>query len=136
MWKPAWNILYLLGKSPWDTGITPPELEELIRGGQIPPGRALDIGCGTGTNAIYLARSGFQTAGVDIASLAIIQAKYKARRAGVPVKFYVGDVLKMGMRGKPAISVPIDFALDIGCLHSLAATQLQSYVAMLQRVCI
>ncbi len=134
MWKPAWNILYLLGKSPWDTGVTPPELEELIRGGQIPPGRALDIGCGTGTNAIYLAQHGFQTVGVDIASLAIVQAKYKARRAGVPVKFYAGDVLKVGMRGGPAISAPIDFALDIGCLHSLAATQLQSYVDMLRRV--
>ena len=134
MWKPAWNILYLLGKSPWDTGVTPPELEKLIRGEQIPPGRALDIGCGTGTNAIYLAQHGFQTVGVDIASLAIVQARYKARRAGVPVKFYAADVIKVGMRGGPAISAPIDFALDIGCLHSLAATQLQSSVDMLRRV--
>ena len=134
MWKPAWNILYLLGKSPWDTGVTPPELEKLIRGKQLPPGRALDIGCGTGTNAIYLAQHGFQTVGVDIASLAIVQARYKAQRAGVPVKFYAADVIKVGMRGGPAISAPIDFALDIGCLHSLAATQLQSYVGMLRRV--
>lgn len=134
MWKPAWNILYLLGRSPWDTGITPPELEELIQGGHIHPGRALDIGCGSGTNAIYLAQHGFQTVGVDIAFPAIIQAKYKARRAGVPVKFYTGDVLRLGMRKGPAISVPIDFALDIGCLHSLAAMQLQYYVDMLRRV--
>ncbi len=126
--------MYLLGKSPWDTGVTPPELNEVIQGGQVHPGRALDIGCGTGTNAIYLAQHGFQTMGVDIAALAIIHAKYKARKSGVPVKFYTGDVLKLGKANGPAINVPIDFALDIGCFHSLAATQFKSYIDMLLRI--
>jgi SAM-dependent methyltransferase len=134
MTKPLWNILYLLGRSPWDTGITPPELVEVIEGRQIPLGRALDLGCGTGTNAIYLARHGFQTIGIDIAHLAIIQARYKARRAGIPVKFYAGDALKLGTPKWPVIRVPIDFVLDIGCLHSLAEIHLQSYIDMLLRV--
>ncbi len=134
MTKPSWNLKYLLGKSPWDTGITPPELVELVEGGQVPPGRALDIGCGTGTNAIYMAQHGFQTVGVDVAGLAIWQARYKAWRAGVPVTFYTGDVLRLGIPKGPAVLVPVDLALDIGCLHSLDAIHRPSYAAMLRRV--
>ncbi len=129
-----WNLKYLLGKSPWDTGITPPELAELVEGGHVPPGRALDIGCGTGTNAIYMAQHGFQTVGVDVAWLAIWQARYKAWRARVPVTFHTGDVLRLGMPESPAVTVPVDLALDIGCLHSLDAIQRPSYAAMLRRV--
>ena len=134
MSKPLWNFLYLTGRTRWNTGITPPELVEVIEGGQIPPGRALDIGCGTGTNTIYLAQHGFQAVGVDVAFLAIIQARYKAWRAGIPVKFSTGDILKLGLPDGTALGAPVDFALDIGCLHSLATLHLQSYTDMLQRV--
>ena len=129
-----WNALYLLGKPPWDTGITPPELVEVVEGGQVPTGRALDIGCGTGTNAIYLAQHGFQTQGVDVAWLAIRRARRKARRAGVSVSLTAGSVLDLGTPKGLAIVTPVDLALDIGCLHSLPAKQRQSYAAMLQRV--
>jgi SAM-dependent methyltransferase len=129
-----WNLHYLLGTPPWDTGITPPEVVELVEGGEIPPGRALDIGCGTGTNAIYLARHGFEVVGVDVAWLAIRRARRKARRAGVAVTFYTGDILKLGTPDGPPIGGPFDFALDIGCLHSLASSERPTYAAMLHRV--
>lgn len=132
--KPLWNILYLLRRSPWDTGITPPELIEVIEREQITRGYALDIGCGTGTNAIYLAQHGFKTVGIDIAYIAILQARCKAKHAGVSVKFYTGDVLKLGTPKWPVVIFPVDFALDIGCLHSLAALHIQSYINMLRRV--
>jgi SAM-dependent methyltransferase len=134
MMKLLWNILYLSGRSPWDTNITPSELMEVIEGNQIPPGRAIDVGCGTGTNAIYLAQHGFQVTGVDIARLAILQARYKAKRADIPVKFYAGDALKLGTPKWPVVRVPINFILDIGCLHSLAEIHLQSYIDMLLRI--
>jgi SAM-dependent methyltransferase len=134
MWKQLWNLFYLLGRTPWDTEVTPPELIEVVERGQIPPGRALDIGCGTGTNAIYLAQHSFEAVGVDIAYLAIWRARYKAWREKTPVKFYTGDVLKLGMKRGLIIPVPVDFVLDIGCLHSLIEKQLYSYTEMLWRV--
>lgn len=130
----AWNLLYLLGRPPWDTGVTPPELVEVIENGQVPPGLALDIGCGTGTNSIYLARHGFQVQGVDVARLAVRRARSKARQAGVTVSFFAGSVLDLGTAKGLAIVTPVDFALDIGCLHSLPAKHRQAYAVMLLRV--
>jgi len=129
-----WNLQYLVGTPPWDTGITPPEVVEVIEGGQVPPGRALDIGCGTGTNVIYLARHGFEATGVDVARLAIRRARRKARQAGVAATFYSGDILKLGTPQGPPVGAPFDFALDIGCLHSLTASDRPAYAAMLHRV--
>jgi len=57
----------------WDTGTSPPELLSFIESHT--PGKALDIGCGTGTNAITLAKSGWQVTGVDYVARAIRLAK-------------------------------------------------------------
>ena len=51
-----WNVAYLFGKMPWDTGVTPPELRAVVENGQVQPDRALDLGCGTGTNVLRLRR--------------------------------------------------------------------------------
>ncbi|NJL93940.1 MAG: methyltransferase domain-containing protein [Anaerolineae bacterium] len=71
---------YLRGKTPWDTNITPPEVVRLVAEGRTPPGRALDLGCGTGTNALYLARQGWQADGVDFIGQAVRAARRKAAR--------------------------------------------------------
>jgi cyclopropane fatty-acyl-phospholipid synthase-like methyltransferase len=134
MMRLFWNLNYLFGTPLWDTGITPPEVVELIEGGQIAPGRALDIGCGTGTNAIYLARHGFEAVGVDVAWLATRRARRKARQAGVAVTFYSGDILKLGTPHGPPLGGPFDLALDIGCFHSVATSHRPAYAAMLHRV--
>ena len=63
---------------PWDSGITPPELFEFIQ--SHPAGRAIDIGCGTGTNVITLAKIGWQVTGFDFAARAIQLAKRKAKK--------------------------------------------------------
>jgi 2-polyprenyl-3-methyl-5-hydroxy-6-metoxy-1,4-benzoquinol methylase len=77
MASPSWNDNYAQGFCPWDAGVPDPLLVEAIECGGVAVGRALDVGCGTGTNAIWLAQHGYGVLGVDIAPLAIDQARAK-----------------------------------------------------------
>jgi len=120
------NLLYFRNP-PWDTQITPPELTEFLDNN--PPGRALDLGCGTGTNAITLAQHDWQVIGVDYVKRAIRQAKIKAERAGVSAEFIVDDVSRL-----QDVDGNFDLVLDIGCFHSLDAGEKQSYVINLERL--
>jgi len=90
------TIAYWRGYTPWDTGIPPPELVAVIEDEHArPPGRALDLGCGTGTNSLYLARHGWEAWGVDFAARAIKRAQRKARGTGLKVHFLQGDVTRL-----------------------------------------
>lgn len=128
-----WDLAYLF-RAPWDTGITPPELVELVEGGALPPGRALDLGCGTGTNVIYLAQHGFEAVGVDVAWLALWRARRKAKAAGVRARFIRASVLALEQHPDPALRQPFDFCLDIGCLHNFGPEERARYVAGLRRL--
>lgn len=109
-----YNLWYYLDP-PWDTGITPPEVVEAIEGPEaLPPGRALDLGCGTGTNSLYLARNGWQVVGVDLAAKAVRQARRRAKETNLSVDFYTADVTRLDF-----LQPPFDLALDIGCFHAL-----------------
>ncbi len=119
--------LWYYKKPPWDTGISPPELMEHIH--TRPPGRALDLGCGTGTNVITLAKHGWQAAGVDFAPRAIHIARRKARQANVAASFDIGDVTNL--KGIPG---GYDLILDMGCFHSLGAAGRQAYRRNLLRL--
>jgi 2-polyprenyl-3-methyl-5-hydroxy-6-metoxy-1,4-benzoquinol methylase len=104
---------YLLSRAPWDTNISPPELLAFLE--RSPPGRAIDLGCGTGTNAITMAKRGWQVSGIDFSALAILRARRNARAAGTQIDFHYGDVVKLqGIQGL------FDLGLDIGCYHSLS----------------
>jgi SAM-dependent methyltransferase len=98
---------------PWDSGISPPELFAFIEGH--PAGRAIDIGCGSGTNVVTLARNGWQVTGIDYAARAIQLSKRKVRAAQVAATLMVCDVNRM-----PEIPESFDLALDLGCFHGLA----------------
>jgi SAM-dependent methyltransferase len=124
-----YNLWYYF-RPPWDTGITPPELVEAIeRPNRLGPGRALDLGCGTGTNSLYLARHGWQVVGVDLAVTAITKARRKAKEAGLGVDFYVGDVTRLDF-----LRPSFDLALDIGCFHTLDAGGQDRYRDQLRRL--
>jgi SAM-dependent methyltransferase len=123
------TLAYLFTRPRWDTNITPPELIALIEGQGLPLGRALDLGCGTGTNVIYLAKRGWQTVGVDFVGRAIATAKRKAGAVGAAADFYQGDVSRLDF-----LQPPFDLALDIGCFHSLASDRRLAYVAGLRRL--
>ncbi len=121
---------YLEGTIPWDTGISPPELLEAISGPHaLLPGRALDIGCGTGTNSITLAKHGWQVVGVDFVDAAISQATLKAAheqdsmsRAGGSVQFLCADVTCL-----EAPSNPYTLVFDLGCLNGIPYTLRPEY---------
>lgn len=121
--------LWYLRRPPWDSGISPPELLEFIQ--THPPGRALDLGCGSGTSSITLARAGWQVTGVDFASRAIQTAKRKTKNVNARVDFLVADVTHL----PPSLfSTPYDLALDIGCFHGLSKGQRAAYLDNLERL--
>jgi ubiquinone/menaquinone biosynthesis C-methylase UbiE len=112
---------------PWDTGISPPELLEYIEAHT--PGRALDIGCGTGTNVITLVRAGWQVTGIDFAPRAIALAKRKLKTEGIQAEVRVSDATKLD-----GISGPFDLALDLGCFHGISPSLQPGYLDQLERV--
>ena len=122
------GFAYLFGFKPWDSGITPQQLVELIDGpNALKPGRALDLGCGTGTNSHYLAEHGWDVTGIDFVPRAIRTARQKAPRA----KLVVGDVTKLSEAG---ITGPFDLMFDLGCFHSLPDDRRDAYVGEVARV--
>jgi ubiquinone/menaquinone biosynthesis C-methylase UbiE len=88
-----WDEFYK-GTPAWDVGHPQPAFEALVEDGEIKLGRALDIGCGRGENAIMLAMNGCDVTGIDLAEIAISDAKAKAAERHVNVNFVVGDVLR------------------------------------------
>lgn len=112
---------------PWDTGVSPPELIDFIE--NHPPGRAIDMGCGTGTNVITLARAGWQVTGVDFAPRAIQLARQKIQGNSIRAELSVNDATKL--RG---IFGPFDFALDLGCFHGISEEGRRKYLDELTRI--
>lgn len=120
--------LAYLGHPPWDTGIPPPELVDAIEGvAALTPGRALDIGCGTGTSSRYLAAHGWQVVGVDFSARAIRRA-WAASDVGAGITFLRADVADLAGAG---VSGPFDLVLDVGCYHGIAHERRDAYVASL-----
>jgi len=105
------NLRYL-GDPPWDTGVSPPELINFLQTAE--PGRALDLGCGSGTNLLTLAKKGWTVVGVDMALIPVLRARAKLREASCQGRVIRGDVTS-----DLELRRPFDFVLDIGCYHAL-----------------
>ena len=118
---------WYFGQPKWDTGISPPELLDFIE--RHKPARAIDIGCGTGTNVITLAKAGWQVTGVDFAPRAIQLAKQKLRSTATQADLYVSDATNL-----KGIVGPYEFALDIGCFHSIQKDGKADYLKQLDRI--
>jgi SAM-dependent methyltransferase len=118
----SFDLRYRFGRPRWDTGVTPPEL--VAYADVHAPGRALDLGCGTGTNVVYLARRGWDASGIDFSPKAIALAKRRAREAAVTERahFLVADATRL-----PDLGAPFDLALDMGCLHSIPVERRDAY---------
>lgn len=105
-----WDAHYAGEQMPWDTGVPDPHLVEVASA--LRPGRALEIGCGTGTNAVWLATNGWSVVALDLAPRAIARARQRAEDAGVTLDLHVADVL-----ADPVPGGPFDLVFDRGCFH-------------------
>jgi 2-polyprenyl-3-methyl-5-hydroxy-6-metoxy-1,4-benzoquinol methylase len=124
-----WNERYSTRQTPWDSGEHSRELGRVIDEGPIKPCRALEIGCGTGTNAVFLAQRGFTVTAVDLSPLAVEQARAKAKQAGVNVDFRVADIL-----GAVNLGPPFDFVFDRGVYHHVRTLDLWGFLTALSRL--
>ncbi|MCE9606848.1 MAG: methyltransferase domain-containing protein [Planctomycetia bacterium] len=141
-----WQRRYELEETPWDSGRVEVELRRLIESGELiadanGSGRAIELGCGTGTNVVYLAEQGFTTTGIDFAPPAIARAATRASQATFtpPLRaptFLTADVTKLDAVAKPdGVTGPFDFLFDRGCYHCIRrAGQLSGYLATVRRL--
>jgi|AGTN01.1.fsa_nt_gi 2-polyprenyl-3-methyl-5-hydroxy-6-metoxy-1,4-benzoquinol methylase len=126
--KVDWNERYETAETPWDSGVPSQNLGEFVEKQLIKPCRTLELGCGTGTNAIYLAQAGFEVTAVDLSELAIKRAKEKAEEKGVSVKFLQGDVTDL-----PDLGAPFPFIFDRGTYHIVRSINLKGFQKTLER---
>ncbi len=97
--------------------------------GLLTPGRALDLGCGPGRNALHLAEAGFTVDAVDLSPTAVAWATERAREAGADIRFVLGNAFTA-----PELTGPYDLVHDSGCFHHLPPHRRVSYRALLDRV--
>ena len=126
----VWDARYRAdSRPPWDKGFPARHLKAAVEDGTVKPGRALVLGCGTGTNAVYLAKKGFDVTAVDIAPTALNLAEEKASKAKVTVRWVLADVL-----ATPSNLKPFDFIFDRGCYHGVRRGNAQGYVETLEQL--
>ncbi len=124
-----WEQRYVEGDTPWDMKRPCEELTAVIEQGMLQPTRALELGCGTGVNAAYLAGLGFPTTAVDLSPTAIDRARQTAADMGVQVDFLCADLADL-----PAVDEPFGFVYDRGCYHAVRRSNLSGYMDALCRV--
>ena len=124
-----WNERYRDGDTPWDTNRPSTELVRVLGEWSITPGRVLEIGCGTGTNAVYLAQQGYQVTAQDLSPRAIEQAKARAAREGALVDFLTGDVLELADS-----SDPFPFVFDRGVYHIVRQVDVERFVDVMSQL--
>lgn len=119
-----WNDRYATGDLPWDTGEPDENLVRVVGEGGAPPGRALVVGCGTGTNSVWLAEQGYSVVGVDLSPLAVKAAQARLEGRELDCRFEALDFLSEDVPGGP-----FDFAFDRGCWHVFDAHETRARFA-------
>ncbi|GAB2702461.1 class I SAM-dependent methyltransferase [Kitasatospora kifunensis] len=128
-----WDGFYTDRAKPVPFFVAKPDesLADYLERGLLRPGRALDLGCGPGRNALHLASLGFQVDAVDLSPTAIAWAEERAAAAGANVRFHCGDAFALAASELPG---PYDLVYDSGCFHHLPPHRRVSYLALIDRV--
>jgi SAM-dependent methyltransferase len=124
-----WDAHYRSGTPPWETGRPSSELQRVLAENKIQPCRVIELGCGTGINAVWLAQQGFDVSAVDFNRLAMEKARARAKAAGATVNLVLADVLNLAEEFEP---FPLFF--DRGCYHVVREIDVAANVRTLQRV--
>lgn len=127
-----WDLAYRDGsfRRHWDPPGPPAELVALLAAGVVPAGSAaLDVGCGGGREAIYLARCGYRALGLESSPAALTVARARAAAAGVEVDWLLGTALKL-----PLAEAAVALVVDRGCLHLLDGPHRRLYAREVRRV--
>jgi SAM-dependent methyltransferase len=115
---------------PWFDEGPSPHVELAVREKVLsPPSSVLDIGCGAGSNVLFLARSGFVAHGIDLAPGAVATARQRAQEEGLTVHVQEGDALTL-----PFPDRTLDGAVDNGCFHTIAVSRRPRYAREVARV--
>jgi SAM-dependent methyltransferase len=125
-----WDERYAKSDTPWETGQPSSELQRVVAQVPIPPCRALELGCGTGASAVWLAQQGFDVTALDLSAAAIARARQRADEAGVNVRCLVADVLNP----PPELAGSFDFFFDRGCYHVVRRDNVAAYLETLRRL--
>ena len=120
---------YSLAQIPWHSDKPDQEFIVTIESEQLRPCYVLDIGCGTGTDAIYLASKGFNVTAIDISHEAIKIAGGRAGKKDVSVNFITGDFLKVEFDNGS-----FDFINDRGCFHHMNPLHREDFATKVSRV--
>src|SRR5262249_43541808 len=113
-----YRLFYRLGFAPWEQRDVAEMWRPMLEGLDPPaPGRALDGGCGSGRDAVYLAKRGWQVTAVDNVDKALAGARQRSAEEGVEVQWVRGDVAELDRLG---LEPGYDLLYDIGCIHGLS----------------
>jgi SAM-dependent methyltransferase len=123
-----WDASYHDGRAPWDIGHPQPAVTRLASKGAF-SGTVLDVGCGTGENALYIASTGLSVLGVDVADTALAIARKKAAERGINVEFAAADGLQL-----ERLERKFDTVVDSGLFHTFDGDERIRYVASLASV--
>lgn len=113
----------------WQADELPRELDRLLESGALPPGAALDVGCGAGAAARRISRSVEATVGLDVAMAAVGRARDLARREGAPVRFVVGEAPEL-----PFADGSFALIFDRGCLQNVPRSRWPAYFERIERL--
>jgi SAM-dependent methyltransferase len=121
---------YVSGRPPWDTGVPSAELIRVLDAENLPRSgcTVLELGCGTGTDAIELARRGYIVTAVDFVPAAIREARRKVRAAAVPVDLLEGDLTRIDLGG------PYDMLFDRGLYHHMRRANLSGFLQTMEKI--
>lgn len=124
-----WDAAYRGTAQPsWEIDRASSDLAAAVESGELRPCRVIELGCGSGANAVFLAKKGFQVTAIDIAPGALRRAEERAKREGVRVDWLLADVLRL-----PSLP-PAELIYDRGCYHGVRRTAAAGYIEAVGRL--
>ena len=123
---PDWEQRYREGTPPWDTGRPSAELMRIVQGHLLPPGPTLELGCGTGANAVWLSRQRSEVTAIDWSPLAIERARLRCEEQGGLVRFVYANVFDFAKTAGR-----FQFVFDVGFYHFIRQAERERFLDML-----